>query len=222
LAAQHLEEARRELEAGCRLVPCDPDVQASLARLLGEMAAAGLAPPSGPRRAWDDALALDPDNPTLLAEAGRFALFLGERDRARRLLRHGLDLYPRHAALLALLGACDYGDGRLEPAAEELEAALRDGDWSSDPEGKVRASAALAAARLAQGRFDRAEEAAYSTAMLQPDWPIGWVLLGQALEGLGRHGDALNAYRFALQHDPDCAVARLAIQRLTGSNSNGF
>jgi tetratricopeptide (TPR) repeat protein len=184
-----LKRTRRELEEVCRLVPDDPDASASLARLLVEMTNAGLVDPSAPLHAWDDALALEPNHPVLLTEAARAFLYLGERARARRLLRHGLELYPHRGGLRAALGACDFADGRLDSAAQALETALV-GDWDDDHEGAVRAWAMLAAVRLAQRRFDLAEGPARQAVLYQPDWPTAWLLLGQALEGLGRKAEA--------------------------------
>jgi O-antigen ligase/tetratricopeptide (TPR) repeat protein len=191
-----LRRTRRELEETCRLAPNDPDARASLARLLVEMTAAGLVDPSAPLRAWDETLALEPNHPVLLTEAVRAFLFLGERERARRFLGHALELYPHRAGLRAALGACHFADGQLDAAAQALETALTD-NWTDEDEGPARACAMLAAVRLAQHRFDLAEAPARRAVLSRPDWPTAWLLLAQALEGLGRSADAHFHYQQA-------------------------
>jgi tetratricopeptide (TPR) repeat protein len=195
-----LEQSRQELDEACRLTPNDADAQAGRARLLGEMVGAGLVAPSAPLRAWEETLLLEPNHPRLLAEAGRAMLCLGQPERARLVLQHGLDLHPHRAALHAGLGACEFADGRLDAAAHCLETAL-DAEWLGDDEGRTHAFATLAAVYLAQGRFDLAEKMARQASVRQPDWPTAFVLLAQALQGLGKTAEARAQYDWARSLD---------------------
>jgi O-antigen ligase len=66
-----LRRALRALERAAALVPANPAHHANLGRLLSQLAGAGLAPAGRVLPAFEAALALDPNNPCVLADAAQ-------------------------------------------------------------------------------------------------------------------------------------------------------
>src|SRR5262249_12599359 len=116
----------------------------------------------------------------------------------------------------ALLGACAYAEGQPAQAVPYLERAVG-GNWRGDEEGRHRALATLAAARLALGQAEAAAGLAALVAREEPRWPTAWFLLAQAREASGDPASARDAYRQTLALDPGHAPARQALQRLTAA-----
>jgi O-antigen ligase/tetratricopeptide (TPR) repeat protein len=201
------------LDRAAALTPADPYVSANRGRLLGEMAAAGLARPADASAAWDAALAADPANASFLAEAARTALAVGDYGRARRLADRGEALYPGCAYWPARRGAAAFAEGRLDEAADDLEAAAR-ADWRGDDDGVVHAFATLAAIRLAQGKPEWAATLAEQVCAHAPAWPTPWRLRGRACEALGRRDAAREAFSCVLRLVPGDAEGRDALRRL--------
>jgi O-antigen ligase/tetratricopeptide (TPR) repeat protein len=212
------EQARSATDRAVALVPADAYHHATRARWLGERAFLGRGDARFALEAWDEALALDPDNAFLLAEAGRTAVGLGDRARAVRYLTHGLALYPKYAPFEARLGALALAEERFEEARKHLEAAMAL-DWDHDTDDRLRAAAALAATYLAC----RQSELALATASVlcdeAPEWAAPPFFCAQALEQLRRTDEAADAYRRVLRLDPSHAAARLALSRLNKSDA---
>jgi tetratricopeptide (TPR) repeat protein len=207
------EQGRRYLERALALVPADPDHHANLARLLDE---AAYCDPSQPRLGpaeWDRAMQMDPNNITFLGEAARGAVAVGGLDRARRLARRGLDLYPDDGFLAAQLGACSLAEGRLAEAAQWYETAVH-ADWGGNVEDQARAYAALATCHLGLGNCGYARDLAGTAGWLYPGWPTAAWLQGQALERLGDGENALQSYRAVLVLEPHHAGAAAGMRRL--------
>ena len=137
------------------LVPADAYHRATRARWLGERAFLGHGSVQAALDEWDTALSLDPDNAFLLAEAGRTALALGDRERGVRRLRHGLSLYPDFAPYSARLGTLALTEGRLEEARALLDTSLHL-DWKNEKEDRARARATLAAVYFARRSYELA------------------------------------------------------------------
>ena len=210
---QYDEQALHAADRAVALVPIDSFHRASRARWLGERAFLGKGSPRAALDEWTTALSRDPDNAFLLAEAGRTALALGERESGLRWLRHGLALYPKFSPFQARLGTLALADGRLDEARVRLETALAL-DWQHDPEDRTRARAALAATYLALRQYEAALAVATIAEIEAPSWPTPPLLLAQALEQLGRRDEAADAYRRILSLQPTHAAARLALARL--------
>ncbi len=184
---RRLDQARAALERAVALAPAAPYHHADLGRLLGEMAALGLAPGDEAVAEWDAALAADPRNAVFLAEAVRTALGVGRRDRARRWIARGMELYPQYALFYDQKGACDLADGRLDEAAAALEHALHS-DWHGDEEDFTRALAAYAAVQLERRQFESASQLAAEACRRAPDWPTARRLQARALAALSPSG----------------------------------
>ncbi len=184
---QRLDQARAALERTIALAPAAPYHHADLGRLLGEMAAFGLVPGDAAVAEWDAALAADPRNAVFLAEAARTALGVGRRDRARRWIARGMELYPQYALFYDQKGACALADGRLDEAAAALERALHS-DWHGDEEDLTRALATYAAVQLERRQFESASQLAAEACRRAPDWPTARRLQARALAALSPSG----------------------------------
>lgn len=89
-----------------------------------------------------------------------------------------------------------FSSGNFEEAVDVFTLAI-----SADPENAVlysNRSAAFASLKL----WDEALEDAERTTALRPDWGKGWSRLGSALQGLGDHKGAHEAFLKGLQVDP--------------------
>ncbi|HVS36796.1 MAG TPA: O-antigen ligase family protein [Gemmataceae bacterium] len=205
-----LDEAHAALDRALALGPAIPSRHANLGRLLGEMAAQGLARGDDAVVQWDAALTDDPLNPLFLAEAARTALAVGRFDRARRWLARGLELYPNYALLYHQQGACDLADGRLDDAAAALEHALH-ADWHGDEEDFTRAIATYAAVQLSRRQFDQARQLAAEAERRDSRWATPCLLKARALLALGRREEARDVYRRVLRLNPADAEAQAAL-----------
>ena len=165
-----LEQAQAALTRAVALAPAAPYHHADLGRLLGEMAACGLARGDEAVAEWDAALSADPLHAAFLAEAARTALAVGRRDRAGRWIARGLELYPQYGLFYYQKGACDLADGRLDEAAAALERALHS-DWHGDEEDFTRALATFAAVQLGRRQFEQGRQLAAEASRRDPDWP---------------------------------------------------
>ena len=189
------EEAIGQSEAAVLRASGDPVAWANLAMSLA--AARRLEPALA---AWDRALGLAPGSPDLLCGKAAVLQSLGRVEDAAGLYRQALARQP----------------GRFDAAFNLALLAVEAGDWSAADRALaplLTASPGLPAvrwlaARLAVGRGDvAAASSALSDLVRNPGLgPLqradAWLLLGDALDALGRHAEAF-----------DAAVAGKALQR---------
>ncbi len=208
-----LEQARAALRRAVALAPAAPYHHADLGRLLGEMAAYGLASGDEAIAEWDMALSADPLHAAFLAEAGRTALAVGRRDRARRWIARGLELYPQFGFFYYQEGACDLADGRLDEAAAALDRALHC-DWHGGEDDFTRALATFAAVQLGRLQFEQGRQLAAEASRRDPGWPTAYRLQARALRAMGLGDEAREQYRRLLALDPSDAEALAAVRGL--------
>ena len=167
-------------------------------------------------------------------EAG-VQLRAGNFEDAERLYRAVLEVAPRHAASLQMLGVICARSGRLEEAVALLQDSLA--VEPANPGANYNLANALAAlgrdeaailayrrslmgrsdyppawinlaaALVRTGAFEAAERAAGEAVRLAPDHPVAHRGLGDARRGLGQHLPAANAYERALALNPADAAA---------------
>jgi tetratricopeptide (TPR) repeat protein len=111
-----------------------------------------------------------------------------------------------HVAVLHQLSVAQNELARGKP--EEALAALEDAGEQGASVEALRASAALLA-----GRYALAEEAARGGVIAQPGRSDIWVILGRALELLGRHEEAAEAFETAVRLDPSSGPPHLGLGR---------
>jgi tetratricopeptide (TPR) repeat protein len=134
---------------------------------------------------------------------------------AERLLRAAAADFPNDSRpRLALADAYEQA-GRLEQAADEIEAALR-----LDPDNADAHEALARVAALSGRRLDRAEELLTRDLQRLPaedDAALAdcHYALGAVLERQGDRGRAREHYQEALRRDPGLAAARGALRRLS-------
>ena len=87
-------------------------------------------------------------------------------------------------------------DGKMAEAALHLQRAM---DATPENGAVLRALSSL---ELVMGREDVAEQRARQALVIDPQDPVGYVVLGDALEAQGRFSDAVAAYDRALVLDP--------------------
>ncbi len=211
-----LEQAGRAFERARALVPADAYHRSNLARLRTELARDGKARADEAFAAYDAALALDPANGHILADAALSALTLGDTGRARVYAARALSLYADFAPPRAVLGYLALAAGDAEGAVRLLEGAMK-GHWRGDEGARRAALGNLAAALLRLGRHAEALEPAREAVRLMPDNVDTRFNLGRTLQLLGRHAEAAEEFRRILARQPTHAPAREALQASTTS-----
>ncbi len=153
-------------------------------------------------------------------KATAFDLLRG-RDYARALeeFRRDAILYPKSAVVLDGMAWCEFFLGRLDRAEEGFREALRhDPEYRWSRQGLESIAAArtapleevrslLAAGRHAEARLACQRILDGETAAPRSAFPDARAGEGWALHGLGRHEEAIRAFRQALKERPDFADA---------------
>ncbi|MBI5629757.1 MAG: tetratricopeptide repeat protein [Elusimicrobia bacterium] len=137
------------------------------------------------------------ENADAYLEHGRLRRLLGDAVGAARDFKKALDLNPRLALARAWLGELALGDASAE---ESLSQAI-----ALEP-GLSCAYFYRGAGRLLGGRLDEALEDFASHLRLRPEAVLGRVLLGAALERLGRGREAARAFAEAAALNSACAA----------------
>jgi spermidine synthase len=124
--------------------------------------------------------------------------------------RKAIELDPKCQSCRVELGGLFEDAGDLDSATREYETILQ--RWPNDPDGCLGMGRVL----IRRGRFNEAldylaKSAAYYQSAAEPSYYIG-----EALEGLGRKGDALASYEHAAAVQPDFEKAQIAVSRITG------
>jgi len=144
-------------------------------------------------------------------EAGLGALDAGAADAGISLLRqavaeaHAIDDGPLQVRALIALGSALVHSvrGRDGEGAGVLHEAIGAADRTGAPESAAQAHRELGYIELLRGRYDRAQRWLSSAATLAGEEPTerAWALAvqGAALTDVGRHDDALSAFREALR-----------------------
>lgn len=157
------------------------------------------------RRAYLEAIELQPNNADALQLLGILHQEAGESGEAERLIRAAIAARPEVAVYHDNLGAVLESGGRLDEAlaaygaAEALEPRVADRCYNT----------ALVLHRL--GRYDAAHAALEDAERLAPGDPEVRKLMGDVLRARGRPQPAVVAYREALARRPGYADARCAL-----------
>ena len=206
-ATNEVQRTRTALERAVALVPADAYHHANLARFLGELCRTDPSVRETALAEWRQATALDPNNPYILAEAGRTALVVGEFTLAKEYAEHGTELYPTWAIFHAQLGAAALGQGDWPDAVQGLEQAVN-ADWHNDTEALSRSLAMLATAQFRLNNFAKAQELAGKASVWLPQWPTPHLMRAQALNALGQRNEAIREMMTAraLQGQPVAPV----------------
>ena len=200
------ERARVAQQTAIDLVPEHPGHRAHFARLLVELSKEGHATGREVASAFDAALARDPKNPGLLADAGHAAWAGGNNGSAREYLRRGSKLDPNQANLRALAALVAMAEGHFEEAEQEFSAAAQR-DWHGNEDGQLQALTVWAACLVKLNRAAQAELIARDVLDHRPDWPAPRYTLGYALAMLGRRAESADAYREVIARWPDHPLA---------------
>ena len=128
----------------------------------------------------------------------------GRLAEAERVYRQVLEIDPKHADAMHLLGMIAFQTGRLDQAGETIRKAIA-----------IHPAAASYHSNLgnvlqAQDKLQEAAASYRSALALRPDLAETHVNLGNVLRELGDVAGALTAYRRAMALKPDLAEARVA------------
>ena len=169
---------------------------------LGNIAARS-GNPEEARARYEAALKADPRSPVAHAALGLF--FLNQKDgaaRAREEFDKVLELKPASPVALVGLAQLSLADGKAEPAAERLEAALKLGD-------DYTARYLLGGARLKQNRIEDAIAEFQRATQLDPRSAEAHRSLGQALLSANRPEESERELRTAaaIAQDPPTVLA---------------
>jgi tetratricopeptide (TPR) repeat protein len=143
------------------------------------------------------ALAIAPDDASLAVRAGEMQLALGQLDEAQRQANQVLDLNPSEGGAWALRGRAEEAGGQIDRALADLQRAL---EFHRDDRDLLYDTAEL------YRRINRPQRALSTLIALRDTYGPGeepqqvLYLQGLALEALGRHSDAADAFALALEH----------------------
>jgi tetratricopeptide (TPR) repeat protein/O-antigen ligase len=205
--------ARKAFRKSIDLVPANSYNWAKLGQVLGEFARERLVSPREAYAAYDEALAHDPNNAHIYADAGNTALALGDVERTKLYAGRGAELYPRFGPTRSQLGYAALVEKRYEESARLFREAL-DGDWYGDEIGAVITNSNLAVALMRLGQYDDALVAARAVVERAPDFVNARYNLAKALERAGRRDEAIKEYRRILVQGPESENAREALKAL--------
>jgi tetratricopeptide (TPR) repeat protein len=205
--------AREAVEEACALVPASAQNHANRARTLDVLAREGVVRREAVLRAYDEALARDPLNTQYLAEAGRAAHAAGLLKRARAYLERGLEIDPHLGMLHTEWGAIDLTEKRYREGMHRFHIALGCG-FHGDNEEMDRAWSLLCLSYLHLDAAAAALPIAEGLVKLHDDSLPVHLLRAQALEQLGRGGEAVAEYRHIVSVRPDHPQARAGLSRL--------
>ncbi len=197
-SADGVRRARMALERATALVPVDAYHHANLGRFLGELARTDPTVHDAAQAEWRQAVALEPNNPDILAEASRTALVVGDFALVQEYAARGAQLCPSWAIFPAQIGAAALGKGDLSAAVHGLEQALPL-DWRDNKEAHGRALAMLASADLRRGEAVRAQEYAKEASVWLPQWSTPHMMRAQALRALDQRDESLREVMIARQ-----------------------
>jgi tetratricopeptide (TPR) repeat protein len=152
-------------------------------------------------RAYESALAAEPDHPEALYLLGLVALQSGDVPRALKLMGRAASLRPEEADFLAGLAEAERASGRLDRAIALAREAVR-----LRPDG-AEDRCNLGALLSDRGEADAAIDCFREAIRLRPDLAAAHHNLAHALWKLGRHEDALAHQRTAVGLDPGSAEA---------------
>jgi tetratricopeptide (TPR) repeat protein len=155
----------------------------------------------------EEALALDPENPPLLAYLGEAYLGLGRKEEAARCLVRALAAKEQSAGALLAYAHLLVAEGRLQDALEPLEAVLRRGA------GNAEAWTLMALVRGLQKEWKRCQQAA-AKALTIEESPAALYLLAHALLRLRRTREAQAHLEQLLSLDPECEEALVQLSLL--------
>lgn len=180
------------------------------------------------RQAMEAELAERPDDAYAAAKLGALEISEGQRERGLTLLRQGLascaaDAHPERYELLLHLALAEAGEPGGSAAAEALyRQALA---LPLPPRLTLAAQLNLAALLMERGGGSLAEAAALAQAAAEaaPELAAGWRSLGLIERRRGRIGEAIQAYRRSLTHEPEHPETQqnLAVALLLGGDIAG-
>ena len=166
----------------------------AIAQLKGGKAPAAL-------KALQRAHALAPQSVEVLCNLAALEIQTGDAQRALRTLERALALAPDHAGALANLGRLRHQIGDYDGSAACFERRVR-----LEP-ARPEAWLDLANTRIAQVRWDEAEENIKRALGLDMQSADGWYLAGYLFERSGRLNQAATAYQTSFNLRPTAQVA---------------
>lgn len=156
-------------DAAARLAPASAARLALRAQVLSDLAFDKLADPDHAINAYAAALALDPRNAAMLAEAARAAWGLNRFETARNYLERGVAIDPKQANLVALRGSVAMAEGHFEEADAHFSDA-KTLDWHGEEDARLHALAAWGACLARLNRPVDAEAWVQYVLERRPDW----------------------------------------------------
>jgi tetratricopeptide (TPR) repeat protein len=201
--------------AGQLVIEVDQPRAAEVARLLSTGVAAHRAgDAAGARAAYEQVLAISPNDVDALNNLGVLRTSLGEFDRAEALLRRAIALAPTSAGAWSNLAAVLRERGRPAEAIAAFQRAL-----SLDAH-HAGARVGLAQQYLVIGSLVQARQLLEDVLLENPASPEANYALGQVLERQGDRAGAIRAYSAFVQYAPPAMAVyvesvRLRIEALT-------
>jgi len=164
-------------------------------------------------QAFKRAVSLDPANASAHNNVGATYFALGDCEQGIYELTQAVNLQPNSVDAAFNLGRALFDCEQVDASVPRFEAAIEVPGALNIPELYTY----LSRAYVLQGRFDEAVVRAQQGALLPPTTAEALFHLGQAYEARGRASDtddAIEAYKSALELDPEFSAAQTALERL--------
>lgn len=162
------------------------------------------------RDAFEAALALAPDRPSVLGNLGITLFRLGDWPRAAEILRRAVNVDPAYAEARVCLGLALEALGRWEEAAEALERGLLEFD------GSATSWLALGRSLGRCGRLGDALRALDHALAREEHLAEAWSVRGNVLRDLGQLDDAAESFRRAIDSGADAELHRYYLAACVG------
>ncbi|OHA59310.1 MAG: hypothetical protein A2607_00555 [Candidatus Vogelbacteria bacterium RIFOXYD1_FULL_42_15] len=162
---------------------------------------------------YQKALALNPHNPGIWLEMGRFSLALKKEDEAKDRIKKALDLKANYLGAHLVLAQIYLNNGSLNLAVKEAEDAVR-----SSP-NDYNAWFLLGYLKYEQGKVEEATQIFSRSIQIQPDFANAKYYVGLSLDRLGQREEALSVFRELLVSNPDNQLLKKIISNLNAGRS---
>lgn len=164
------------------------------------------------KAAYQSALALTPNNPSVQLLAGRLEVLHGDMNAARTEIQKAIVLKPNYTEAVFLLAQLEVSEGNIRKAIESIEAATT---FTNDPAVFFQ----LGFLQYSDRNYRKTIEALEEAVRLEPAYSNARYFLGLALDRVGRRDDAIAQFEEIRKYNPDNQEVKFILANLTAGKA---